>query len=486
MNMPTNAPNGNNEVPTCHGGLENLDEEHDYWIDEIEGEIPLDLQGTFIRNGPGRQKIGGVPYAHWFDGDGMLSVFSIADGKARFKNSYVKTPKYLEETAAQKVLYRGFGTQIPGGWWKNAFKLPANPANTSIIYHGGHLLALNEGGMPWEVNAGNLETLGEFNYDGSLFGRTFSAHGKVHPDSGDYINFGSGSARRGLRPPQPCLNLFRIDASGKMVASNQAIIDRFPFCHDFALSDHYGVFFIGSIVFGNMGKFFMGAKSIAELVGFDDNLPMKIVVVDLETLNVVRQFETDPGAIIHFGNAFEEGDEIVVDGMYAGEFEANETLSDVFNPDAQFGGGTYNRYRLNLKTGAVGSERVTEIESEFPTFNPRIAGKKHSVTYTACSIPNGSDSFFNGFQKIDFEGNSNLVTLPPGYYGSEPIFAPKKAATAEDDGYLLDVVYNGFKHKSELHIVRAQDPADLIGKLHLRHHLPHQFHGLFVPEVLIK
>ena len=66
---------------------------------------------------------------------------------------------------------------------------PPTSANTSVIYHAGHLLALNEGGLPWEVDAANLETKGEFTYDGGLFGRTFSAHGKIHPDTGDYINF---------------------------------------------------------------------------------------------------------------------------------------------------------------------------------------------------------------------------------------------------------------------------------------------------------
>ena len=49
-----NAIPGDNRFPTCHRGLENLDEEHDYWIDEVEGDLPEDLQGTFFRNGPGR------------------------------------------------------------------------------------------------------------------------------------------------------------------------------------------------------------------------------------------------------------------------------------------------------------------------------------------------------------------------------------------------------------------------------------------------
>ncbi|MEZ5167360.1 MAG: carotenoid oxygenase family protein [Acidimicrobiales bacterium] len=93
--------------------LANLDHEYTYWLDDIEGTVPVDLEGTFVRNGPGRQRIGDTPYGHWFDGDGMLSVFSIADGRVHFANRYVRTPKYLKETAEQKICYRGFGTQIP-------------------------------------------------------------------------------------------------------------------------------------------------------------------------------------------------------------------------------------------------------------------------------------------------------------------------------------------------------------------------------------
>lgn len=479
------AIEGANQVPTYHGGLENLDEEHDYWIEQVEGEVPLDLEGTFIRNGPGRQKIGGVPYGHWFDGDGMLSVFSFRDGRVRFKNRYVRTPKYLRETAAQKILYRGFGTQIPGGWYRNAFRLPTNPANTSVVYHAGHLLALNEGGRPWEVDVHHLETLGEFDYDGGLFGRTFSAHGKVHPRTGDYINFGSGSHRQGIRAPQPCINLFRIDSSGKVVRGGRAMVDRFPFCHDFALSDHYGVFFIGSIVFDGMGGFFLGTESIADRIRFVNDLPMKIVVVDLETLETVQELETAPGAIIHFGNAFEEGDEIVVDAMFAGDFDG-EALANVFNPDGGIGGGTYHRYRLNLTSGAVGCQRMSEHDCEFPTFNTSISGRRHDATYTACAIDNGASSFFNGFQKVSYEGDSTLVTLPRGFYGSEPMFAPARDAKAEDDGYLLEVVYNAFEHLSELQIYRANRPEERVASLHLSHHLPHQFHGFFTREVMLR
>lgn len=477
---------GSNEPPTCHGGLENLDEEYSYWIDDVEGQVPLDLSGTFFRNGPGRQRIGDQTYGHWFDGDGMVCAFSFVDGRVHFKNRYVRTPKYVEETAAQQVLYRGFGTQVPGGLKANFLKAPANPANTNTIYHGGKLLALNEGGRPWRLAPDTLETIGEFDYDGGLGARdVFSAHGKVHPRTGDYINFGSGISGFGLKGPKACLNVYRIDSNGDMVARGQVPLTSFPFCHDFALTDKYAVFFINSIVFGGMGSVILGKKSISDQVRFDQNKPMQVVVVALDSLEVVQRLETDPGAIIHFGNAFEQGDQIVIDGMFASDFDANETLKDVFNPNGRFNGGTYNRYTLDMTKGTLRSEQMSSRESEFPTFNTRVAGQQHEVCYTACSIDNGAHSFFNAFQRVTFEGDATLVTLPPGHYGSEPLFAPATNAKREDDGYILEVVYDAFEHLSELQIFRADDVTDRVARLRLRHHVPHQFHGYYSDELFI-
>lgn len=481
-----NAIPGSNTFPSCHGGLENLDEEHNYWIDQIEGEVPLDLEGTFFRNGPGRQRIGNSRYGHWFDGDGMICAFTFQEGRVHFKNQYIRTPKYLAETEAQAVCYRGFGTQIPGGLRKNWLKMPANPANTSLIHHGGHLLALNEGGRPWAVDPGTLETLGEFSYEEGLRpGQVFSAHGKIHPRTGDYINFGAGISGFGMKGPKPCLNLYRINSAGQLFQNHQLPLGSFPFCHDFALSDRYAIFFVGSIVFGNMLPVILGARTISDQVNFDSKIAMQILVLDLEDFSLVRSFETDPGAIIHFGNAFESGDELIVDGMYQDNFAANDTLSDVFDPEGRFGGGYYQRYTMNLKTGDLQCERVVETESEFPTINPTVAGQRHQFTYTACSIDNGADSFFNGIAKVDFDGGAETVTLPQGYYGSEPVFAASTGSSSEDDGYLLEVVYNGFDHISELQIHRAQAIGDCVCRLKLKHHVPHQFHGLFSPTVFV-
>ena len=139
-------------------GYRSLPQEHDYWIDEIEGQIPADLNGTLFRNGPGLLDVNGQRIHHPFDGDGMICAISLQNGRAHFRNRFVRTQGYLEEQQAGKILYRGvFGTQKPGGWLANAFDLRLkNIANTNVIYWGGKLLALWEAAEPYRLDPETL------------------------------------------------------------------------------------------------------------------------------------------------------------------------------------------------------------------------------------------------------------------------------------------------------------------------------------------
>lgn len=473
-------------VPDSHGGLENLDDQYSYWVEDIiDGQVPTDLEGTFFRNGPGRQRIGNEVYGHWFDGCGMLCAFSFVDGRVHFRNRYVRTPKYVNETREQRILYRGFGTQRPGGVLKNAFRRPANPANTNAVVHGGKLLTLWEGGHPWELDPATLETVGECDFDGQLNrANVFSAHPHLHPRTGAMFNFGAGLGGISRKGVYAVMNVYRVNPNGVLDKKGKVPLPTFPFAHDFALSDKYAIFFINSIVSTAMGSVILGRRSISDQTVFDDDTPMRIIVVDLDTLTEVRTFETDPGAIVHFGNAYEDGDELVIDGMHATDFDANEGLSDVFN-STRFKAGTFNRYRLDMASGRLAVEKLSDTESEFPTFNVAVAGQRHRHTYSACNVDNGFDSFFNGFQKVGDGGQEALVTLSPGYYGAEPIFAPAGDRDAEDRGYVLEVVYNAFDHVSELHVHRAEDITERVCVLRLRHHVPHQFHGHWHDGVVV-
>jgi len=157
---------------------------------KVVGELPRELNGTLYRNGPNPQFE--APGAHWFVGDGMLHAFHLENGRASYRNRWVRTPKWQAEHDAGRALFGGFGGR----------KLPDAPptsctdtgvANTSIIFHAGRLLALEEGHLPTEIEPGTLNRRGYCDYDGGITG-PFTAHPKIDPVTGEMVFFGYNAA----------------------------------------------------------------------------------------------------------------------------------------------------------------------------------------------------------------------------------------------------------------------------------------------------
>src|SRR4051812_14970332 len=79
---------------------------------KVTGELPRELNGTLYRNGPNPQF--DAPGAHWFVGDGMLHAFHLENGRASYRNRWVRTPKWQAEHDAGRALFGGFGQRLPG------------------------------------------------------------------------------------------------------------------------------------------------------------------------------------------------------------------------------------------------------------------------------------------------------------------------------------------------------------------------------------
>jgi len=98
-------------VPTPHTrqdwqrGYESVKEESDYWIDDVEGQIPPELQGTLFRNGPGLLEVNGQRIHHPFDGDGMISAIAFRDGRAHFQTA-LSAPQHKKNKGWQNLVSR--------------------------------------------------------------------------------------------------------------------------------------------------------------------------------------------------------------------------------------------------------------------------------------------------------------------------------------------------------------------------------------------
>ena len=63
---------------------------------KVIGEIPKDISGVYVRNGP-NPKFEPSGHYHWFDGDAMLHALHLENGKATYRNRWIRTKNFIEE-----------------------------------------------------------------------------------------------------------------------------------------------------------------------------------------------------------------------------------------------------------------------------------------------------------------------------------------------------------------------------------------------------
>ena len=140
------------------GNYAPLTEEHDIAALDIEGTLPPGLSGSLYRVGPSPQYAPRDDSYHWFSGDGMVHAFHIGKGRVSYRNRWARTPKWQLEHEAGRALFGTFGnpaTSDPLVQGRNG-----GTANTSMLWHGGRLFALEESHQPFELDAFTLASKG--------------------------------------------------------------------------------------------------------------------------------------------------------------------------------------------------------------------------------------------------------------------------------------------------------------------------------------
>lgn len=472
-------------------GYQSLTQEFDYWIDDIEGQIPRELQGTLFRNGPGLLDVNGQPLHHPFDGDGMISRITFTNGRAHFRNRFVRTTGYLAEQKAGKILYRGtFGTQKPGGWLANIFDFKLkNIANTNVIYWGGKLLALWEGSEAYRLDPYTLETLGNEYFNEVLSaGEAFAAHPRLEnncdQDGGApcLVNFS-------IKPgSSTTITIFELNSAGKIVRHHAHSVPGFCFIHDFVITANYCIFFQNPVTF-NPIPFALGIRAVGEYIKFQANQPTQILIIPRfpkEGQEEIKILETHSGFVFHHVNAFEVGEEVLIDSICYQSLPEVEPKSDFRQVDFEASSpGQLWRFYLNLKNGTVRRELIDGRCCEFPSIHPANVGRSYRYLYIGAADAKTGNAPLQALLKIDLEsGERQFWSAAPRGFVGEPIFVPRPNSEKEDDGWILALVYDAAHHRSDVVILDASDfSKGTIARLHLKHHIPYGLHGSFTSEV---
>jgi carotenoid cleavage dioxygenase-like enzyme len=468
--------------PFLSGGWEPWPEEGECRDLVVEGEVPRDLGGTLYRNGPNPQFSPRGRY-HPFSGDGMVHAFEIGDGRVHYRNRWVRTPRFELERGAGESLFGPFGDFANSD--PRAVGVPDGPANTNVVWHGGRLLALVEGGLvPTELDPETLETRGLVDFDGQLvmkidpqlaeamgadltdgtLPRTFTAHPKIDPETGEMLAFGYG----GLAP---YVGYYVIDANGKLERIEDLDTPFPAMVHDFVTTRNFVIFplFPATLRIEKMAEG-------GELLNWEPDLGTRIGVFPRTGGNDdLRWFETDPSFAFHPMNAHEEEGRLVVE---LAQYErlpipaggnSSSVLADV---PAQL-----VRWVIDLEGGGVKEERLDDLPIEFPRLDERFAGLPYQVGFAA-----GGNDIVEGFTSIlRYEvatGRRRSHELGAGRGASEPIFVPRRADAREGEGYVLSVVYDRATDRSELLILDAENIEGApLATARLPHRVPYGFHG---------
>lgn len=482
---PSPAPRpGDDAVASVVAAYRTVHDEVDLELPCLEGALPDGLRGFLYRNGAGKIEVGATQQMHPFDGDGMVSRFAIGEGRVHYRNRYVRTREYLEEEAAGRMLYRAFGTNRPGGLISNLMRMRfKNAANTSVVWHGGRLLALWEAGQPHALDPETLATLGRHDFDGALSNRfperllfpelPFSAHPTVCPRTGELFNFGL------LIGPRTELLLHRVPASGGPLTTWRYPLDQATFMHDFALTERHAVFFSTPVRF-DVARTLAGLTTPVEAIRQAPGVPTEILLIPRGG-GEMRRFSAPSGFFLfHYFGAYEDGDRVVVHGCRMPGF-AGGTV-DLRDPAAiwaaPFELGELARWTVDLSSGAVDEHRFGGARLELPTLDPRFVTRRHRVGWGTARLE-GGPPVLTGLARVDLEsGRSEVRDLSPDLPG-EPIFVPRAPDAAEGEGWLLSVMYRAETGRSELWVLDAER-LTTVARFGLPHHQPPGFHGCFV------
>lgn len=416
---------------------------------EIKGEVPRDLNGLFVRNG--MNPVSGYS-DHWFFGNGMLHGIYLENGKASYKNRYVKTPYYENDLN----VISSFGD------------LSASPANTHIVNHAGKLLALEETSLPWELNR-DLETIGVEDYKGKL-NTAMTAHPRVCPETEEMLFFAYSMMG------EPYLYYHRVSKQGELVQTEAIEIPRPVMMHDWNITRNYVVFMDLPIV-SDMDL----AVSTGSPFGFKPECGARLGAMPRDGNNSdVRWFDIDPCFVFHSFNSFEEGNKIILyvsrqqEAMVGG-------FKDIYGGEKTV--ARLWRWIIDLENGRVSEEQLDDGACDFPRVNDNRIGLHTEYGY-CMQIKTDVESLTFGETLFKYHLESGKRTdhhLGSNVAGGEPVFAPKPGSTKEDQGWILSLVHDRNTRKSKLVIVDAEAfDQEPVAEVMIPQRVPYGAHGSWI------
>lgn len=449
--------------PYLEGGFKPVHDEVKLDDLEVIGSIPAELQGCYLRNGPNPYF---TPYTYTYpvDGDGMIHQLNIIDGKASYKNVFVKTKGLLAEIKAGKALYGGIALPIPPDPTLTHGEDNKATASIHIIpWEDDKFLALYEA-TPAYLLDGQLNTLEEWRPDNETIPFKVNAHYRVDFVTGQIYMFT-------YDPVGTPLLVYEFNKKHKLIKTISVPKARCSMIHDLLITQNYIVIFDMPAIFNVLNN--DGSKPFFEYKAEDT---VSIILIRRDDYSIASINNIPSFFVYHFVNAYEENNQIIMDMVFhqrlylnPGTEKGHDAPPSLYRGVIDLTGMTYHHHCLD-NTWIV----------EFPNYNLQYCGQKYRYAYLAAK-KGDSDGGFNHVMKYDFVTNlSEVVGFGKDIEVGEVTFIAKASQLSEDDGYLVFFTYSKSTDCSDFLILDAQQPSHELARVRLPRRVPHGLHGSWI------
>ncbi len=412
----------------------------------VTGKLPAELDGCLVRIGP--NPIREASHRHAFTGEGMVHGVRLSQGRALwYRNRWVRSDAVTRQLRELPLPGPRHGC--------------SDNANANVIQHAGRILALGEAGaLPVELDA-ELNSLARLDFDATL-PHGFTAHAQADPITGELF---AVTYYHELSYVEHVI----VGADGRVRRAERIDVPGAPMMHSAALTARHTVLFDLPVAFDPASA----AAGSRFPYTWSEQRRSRVGLLPREGANAdVQWFDVDPCYVFHPVNAYEEGDECVVDVVsHARVFDRRQQAPGESAP-------TLWRWRINPRKGTVAYEQLDDIPQEFPRIDDRRKTMSYRYVYSVAMQGTGGVLGGSALLKHDLLRRQTQVhDFGMHSETGEMAFVPRHILADEDDGWLLGYVYDTLTGLSRLVVLDAQDfTGPPVAEVHLPVRVPSGFH----------
>ena len=447
---------------------------------EVRGELPAWLKGSLLRTCPAVFEESGWHAEHWFDGLGMIYAFEIGGSEAVRFHSRLLDCQTARDAAEGKTRRGTFGTTMVRSFWQRLLEpVPriTDNTNVNIVKLGDDLVAMTEGDRQIIVDPRTLSPRGTVRYRDELGSVVMTAHPHLDFARQRVVNVATKIG------PSVVLSVYEHAPNARerqVVASFRS--KRVPYTHSFGLTPQHAVLVVHPLTASPVDMLWSN-RGYIDHFSWRPSEGTRLVVLDRAT-GRSREHLCEPFFVFHTVNAFERGDETVLDVLAYENAEIIERLRveqlATGLPDLR---SSLLRLRMKAGTERAQVETLSDQRFEFPATSYRRAnGQDYRFAWGAANGPGAGGAYGSAIVKVDVIDGATSSFADPSIYFGEPVFVARPDAASEDDGVLISVGSYSDSDRSRLVVLDART-MDCVASADVPRAIPLGFHGSFVREL---